>query len=90
MVVNWDTKKLGNYYVDLQIHTQNKENLLKEITTLLANDKIDLINMSSAVSKNQSLFIIMTVQIHDVAQLQQLIHQIHQLPQVIHVKRLES
>ncbi|MBV8801499.1 MAG: bifunctional (p)ppGpp synthetase/guanosine-3',5'-bis(diphosphate) 3'-pyrophosphohydrolase, partial [Gammaproteobacteria bacterium] len=85
MAVNWDSKKMGSYYVDLQIHTQNRENLLKEMTALLANDKIDLINMNSTLNKkNHSLFIIMTVQIHNITQLQHLINQINQLPYVLH------
>jgi GTP pyrophosphokinase len=89
MPVNWDSKQLGTYYVDLQIHAQERENLIKEINAILANEKIDLINFNSAINKkSHSLSINLTVKINDIIQLQQLINQINQLPQVIHVERL--
>lgn len=89
--VNWDHKKSGTYFVDLQIRAQNREGLLKEITTVFANAKIDLLAMNSTMNrKNNLLFIVMTAQIHDIAQLKQLIHQISQVETVYEVKRLNE
>jgi GTP pyrophosphokinase len=87
--VNWDSKHPGAYYVDLQIRAQGRENILKEITAILANFKIDLLSMNSIADKKSSdLTIKITVQIHNIEQLQQVINQINQLPQVNSVKRL--
>lgn len=87
--VNWDNKHTGEYYVDLQIRAQGREQLLKEITSILANAKIDLIMMNSTINKkNNLLFITMTVQIHDKDQLKHLISEINKLSNVNDVKRM--
>lgn len=86
--VNWDEKNLGGYYADLQINAYNSEHILKEITSLLANAKVDLIMLNSSVNKIKNICsIVMTVQINDVTQLNQLITQIRNLSHVINVKR---
>lgn len=89
--VNWDSKHQGNYFADLQVRAHGKENILKEITSLLSTLKIDLITFNSTISKaNNMLYITMTIQIHDLSQLNELIHQIKQLPHVINVMRLSE
>jgi GTP pyrophosphokinase len=87
--VNWDHNHPGSYLVDLQIHAQARETLVKDISALLANAKVDLIAMNSMISKkNNALSITLTVQIHDVTQLKQLKEHLQQLPRVIEVRRL--
>ncbi len=87
---NFDYKKLGAYYVDLYIRAMGQEQLLKEITSILANDKIDLISMQTTLNKkNNFLFISLTVQVHNNIQLQELISEINQLSNVLEVKRLK-
>jgi len=89
--VAWDSKKSGNYYVDLQIRANGQQELLKEITALLANAKIDLISLNSTISKkNNMIYIVMTIQIHDLIQLRQITTQISQLPKVLDVKRMSE
>ncbi len=89
--VNWDNKQLGTYLVDLQIHSHGRQGLLQELTALLANEKIDLVAMNSTINKkNNTLFIIMTVQIHNINELKQLIHQIAQIEMVYSVKRVSE
>jgi GTP pyrophosphokinase len=88
LAVNWDGGKLGAYYVDLQIFAEGREALLKEITSLLANEKIDLIMLNSTINrKSNVLFIKMTVQIHHNDELTKLIQQLKKLPNVSEVKR---
>lgn len=89
--VAWDNKKLGNYYVDLKIRANGQQELLKEITSLLANAKIDLMTLNSTVSKkNNLIYIVMTIQLHDLMQLKNIINQIQQLPKVIDIKRMSE
>lgn len=86
--VSWDHKHLGSYYIDLQIEATGRDTLLKEITSVLANIKVDLISMNSTFNKqDNSLFIAMTLQIHDAEQLQHVIQHINKLPQVNSIKR---
>lgn len=89
--VAWDSKKLVNYYVDLQIRATGQQELLKEVTALLANAKIDLITLNSTISKKSNMiYVVMTIQIHDLNQLKQVINQISQLPKIIDVKRMSK
>lgn len=86
--VSWDNKKPGQYYVDLQIRAQGKEQLLKDITSIVANAKIDLIRLNSTINKiNNLLFVTMTVQIHNSDQLNSLISEINKIPNVLEIKR---
>lgn len=89
--VNWDSKKSGSYYVDLKVQADGQRELLKEITSLLANAKIDLITLNSTISKrNNTIYLVMTIQIHDLAELKHIIQQIGQLPKVIDVRRMNA
>ncbi|MHB1949700.1 MAG: GTP diphosphokinase [Gammaproteobacteria bacterium] len=89
--VSWDQKHIGNYYVDLQIRARGKEDLLKEISGLLPNLKIDLVTLNSTISKKSNMiYITMTIQIHDVEQLHQLTSQLHKLPNIVDIKRIRN
>jgi len=86
--VNWDSTPHHHYYADLEIYAGGNANLLKEITALLANNKIDLISLKSMLShKNNTNHVIMTIKIEDTKQLQQLTTQLKQLTGIMHVKR---
>ncbi len=89
--VSWDHKQLNNYLVELQIRAYGREELLKEITMLLTNSKIDLISLNSTISKkNNMIYITMTIQINNLTELQQLSNHIKQLPNVFDVKRIRD
>lgn len=86
--VNWDSKQNGTFFVDLQIRAHVRDGLLKEITSLFANAKVDLVAMNSTVNKkNNTLFIVMTVQIHDMRELNKIIQQIGAVEMVYDVRR---
>ena len=88
--VSWDNKQLSSYYADLQIRAYGKENLLKEIASLIANLKIDLVTLNSTINKkNNMIYITMTVQIEDLEQLKKLASQLHHLPNVADVRRIK-
>lgn len=86
--VNWNEKNPGAYYADLQVRAYGREEVLKEISSLLANATIDLIMLNSSINKSQNMIIVnMTIQIQDLSQLTQLMSQIKNLPNIIDVKR---
>lgn len=86
--VTWDNQHAGAYYVDLQVRAHSRENLLKEVTTLLANARINLVNFNSTVNRNHMLIMTLTIQIHALTQLKDLINQINHLNGVIEAKRV--
>jgi len=89
--VAWDSKKVGTYYVDLQVRASSGHHSLNEITALLVNAKINLIKLNSTINKKSNMiYILMTIQIHDLAQMNHIMHQIGQLPDVMGVKRMSE
>src|SRR5205814_1071877 len=79
--VNWDNKQLISFYVDIQIHANAEPQILKEITTILANSKISIIHMNSGISKKNALLTItITIEIANKDQLNQLFIDIKKLP----------
>ncbi|MDR3477017.1 MAG: bifunctional (p)ppGpp synthetase/guanosine-3',5'-bis(diphosphate) 3'-pyrophosphohydrolase [Gammaproteobacteria bacterium] len=88
--VNWDNQHIGAYYVDVLIRAHTQDTLLKEVTTLLANAKMDLVNLNSTVNRNNMMMITITVQIKSLPQLTELLGQIHHLKGVIEAKRLSA
>jgi GTP pyrophosphokinase len=88
--VNWDSQHIGAYYVDILIRAQLQDNLLKEVTTILANAKMDLVNLNSTINRNNMMMITITVQIKSLPQLNELLGQIHHLKGVIEAKRLSE
>jgi GTP pyrophosphokinase len=90
MEVSWDKQHTGSYYVDLQLRAHVRDSLLKELTTLLTNAKITLINFNSNINRNNMLIITITIQIHALSELKELLNQITHLPGVIEARRLSN
>lgn len=90
IAVSWDPNNAGAYYVDVQIRAHARDNLLKEVTTLLANAKINLYHFNSTINRNNLLIITLTIQINALAQLTDLINQINHLQGVIDTRRLSQ
>ena len=89
--VTWDQAQSYAYYVDIKLIALNRNDLLRDITALLANAKIDLINFSSIINKKNNVqTIILTMELHDVVELQHVTQQLQQLPHVIQVKRISE
>jgi len=89
--VTWDSQHGGAYYVDLLVRAHARDTLLKEITTVLANAKLDLVSLNTSTSSRNNLMITtLTVQIKALDQLKELINQIQHLQGVIEAKRLSE
>ncbi len=89
--IDWDNKNTGSFNTDLKIIAQDKENILHDITSLLANEKISLLNLNSTFNNNQNkIFVTLTVKISNIGQLNTLVHRLQQLPGVIEVMRLTT
>jgi GTP pyrophosphokinase len=88
ITINWDQAYGGAYAVDLDIYAQRGNDLLKEITGVFSNAKINMIAMRSLMGHNQqSMWVTVTIQIHNTMELSDTMEQLKQLPLVIEVKR---
>ncbi len=88
ITIDWDQSHQGLYAVDLDIFAQRGHDILKEITAVFSNAKINMIAMRSLMGHNhQSTWITVTIEIHDTIELSQTMEQLKQLPFIIEVKR---
>lgn len=87
--VNWGGKQTETYPVHLQIRTYDRSGLLRDITALLANEKINVLGLTTkrANEKDTEANIFITIEITDVQQLKKAIDLIRKVPNVIEVHR---
>lgn len=89
--VSWDHASQYHYQTDIEIFAGGRANLLREISALLANYKIDLIALRSMVGhKNNINHVILSIKIENTQQLQQIIHQLQVIPGIIQIKRIQG
>ncbi len=86
--VTWGTASASTYPVDVSIVASDRQGLLRDITSTLANERINVTGTHS-VSDTQAntAYITFTLQMKDVTQVSRLLSQIAQLPSVISAKR---
>ncbi len=84
----WGAARDVDYSVDIQIIAGDRQGLLRDITSVLANEKINVTatNSLSNPQTNQAV-ITFTLQVKDTDQLGRLLAQIQQLPSVISARR---
>ncbi len=86
--VDWGTETTNTYPVDIQISAFDRQGLLRDITALLANEKINVIAVNTLSDKLQHIArMTLTVEIPDSHKLSQVLAQISQLPNVLEVRR---
>jgi GTP pyrophosphokinase len=86
--VTWGVTSETTYPVDVSIVASDRQGLLRDITSTLANERINVTGTHS-VSDTQTnvAYITFTLQMKDISQLSRLLSQIGQLPSVISAKR---
>lgn len=76
------------YPVDVRIVAVDRHGLLRDITSVLANDKINVIAAQTRSDKQQHLaYMTLTLEIASIADLSRVLDRIGQLPNVVEVKR---
>jgi GTP pyrophosphokinase len=84
--VNWGEKK-ASYAVPIIIHAFNSQNLLNDVTQVLAEAKIHISNAALNTHPDFSALLNLTIQIENTDQLSQVLNKISQLPNIVDVKR---
>lgn len=85
--VSWG-KEQGTYPVDIFIYAYDRPNLVRDITTVLSNEKVNLVALLTSTNKKEhTATITLTVEIAELAGLSMLLDHIHQLPNMITVER---
>lgn len=86
--VEWGAVSGQVYPVDIGIHAYDRQGLLRDITTVLATEKINVIGLQThSNKKNNTAMMIFTVEIEDLSQMGTVLNRISQLPNVIEARR---
>ena len=87
--VEWGSGNSSVYPVEVTITAYQRNNLMQDISTILANLKVNLLNINSNTNKaEQIVFTRLTMEIHSVDELVVIIDKLSQLPNVQDVKRI--
>ncbi|TRW93298.1 RelA/SpoT family protein [Candidatus Methylobacter oryzae] len=84
--VNWGAKR-ASYAVPIVVHAFNSQNVLSDVTQILAQAKIHISNAALETHPDLSAQLNLTIQIENTDQLSQVLNKISQLPNIVDAKR---
>jgi GTP pyrophosphokinase len=86
--INWGESDAGAYPVDLSLHAYDRSGLIRDITSLLADDDANVMDLKSHTDK-ESMQVVMdiSIEIKDLPTLSTAITKLEQLPNVVSVRR---
>ena len=86
--IGWGEKESGAYPVDLTLHAFDRSGLIRDITSVLADDDANVIDLKSHTDK-KSMQVVMhiSIEIRDLPTLSTAITRLEQLPNVVSVRR---
>ena len=86
--VNWGTRAEYSYPVDILIIAYDRPGLLRDITLVLANDKVNVLSLQTRTSKEENLAnMLMTVEVPNLDNLGRILAKVNQLSNVIEAVR---
>lgn len=86
--VEWGAASSEGYLVDIAVEAYDRAGLLRDITALLADEKIHLNGMHTVTDERDGMArMTLTVEISDVSQLSRVLTRIGQLPNVVEARR---
>ncbi|MGI9249106.1 MAG: bifunctional (p)ppGpp synthetase/guanosine-3',5'-bis(diphosphate) 3'-pyrophosphohydrolase [Woeseiaceae bacterium] len=86
--ISWGRQDSGAYPVDLTLHAFDRSGLIRDITSVLADDNANVIDLKSHTDK-KSMQVVMeiSIEISDLPTLSTAITRLEQLPNVVSVRR---
>jgi GTP pyrophosphokinase len=86
--ISWGQADEGSYPVDLSVHAFDRSGLIRDITSVLADDNANVVELKSHTDK-ESMQVVMeiSVEIKDLPTLSTAITRLEQLPNVVSVRR---
>ncbi len=86
--VHWTASDAKTYPVDVQVHAYDRQGLLRDVTTVLASEGVNVVSLDTRnTSEEQLAEIRMTVEVSDLSHLSRILDRITQLPNVIDARR---
>jgi GTP pyrophosphokinase len=86
--VEWGDAPDRLFPVDIQIQAYDRPGLLRDVSAVLANDKINVLGMHTLTDKRDMIATMeLSAEVTDMGQLSRVLSRIGQLPNIIEVKR---
>ena len=85
--VAWEESGDATYPAELRIEGRERKDLLRDVTTRIANDKVPVGALRSRTGPGHDVVIEMRVDVADLAQLRRLIERVGRIPNVTGVRR---
>jgi len=87
--VSWGHKSQTTYPVDIQIEAYDRSGLLRDVTTLLANDRVNILAIKTLSNQQTNTAdMSVTVEVKDLQSLSRVLAGLNQLPNIISAYRL--
>ncbi|MES2998230.1 MAG: GTP diphosphokinase [Pseudomonadota bacterium] len=84
---DWGEKASQVYPVDVCVEAYDRPGLIRDVSTLVANEKLNLIGLTLSNNKEPKAFIKLTIEIPSLISLSKVLDRIKQVPNVIDVRR---
>ncbi|WP_371188410.1 GTP diphosphokinase [Thalassotalea maritima] len=89
--VQWGKTSARDYQVDIRVITSERQGLLRDVTTVIANEKVNVLDMSSRYDvKNRNNEMRFKLQVANTDALSRLVNRLDQIDDVISVERINS
>lgn len=89
--VEWGETMRSVYPVDIKISAYDRQGLLRDITSILSNEKVNVIAVNTLTNKNDNMArLVLTVEIADLGGLMTILNKIMQLPNVLEAERVHE
>jgi GTP pyrophosphokinase len=85
--VNWGAQRGSAYPVAVEVMAYDRAGLLRDITSLLANEKINVLGVGTLTDKNQIAHMSFTLEVPDIETLSRILALLDQIPNVMEVRR---
>ncbi|WP_028302293.1 GTP diphosphokinase [Oceanospirillum beijerinckii] len=89
--VEWGAKTNHMYSVDIRIRSWDRPGLLRDITLVLANEKVNVLSSNTLTDKKENQAnILITLEVESLQVLGRVLNRIEQLPNIIDVQRFSE
>lgn len=89
--VEWGSKNAQMYPVDIRIKAWDRSGLLRDITVVLANEKVNVVSFNTLTDEKENLAtILVTLEVLGLEALGRVLTKINQLPNVVEVQRFRQ
>lgn len=86
--VSWGSATRDHYVVNILIKAYDRSGLLKDVSTLLANEKAHVYSLQTQSNKHENTaFMILTMEIDGLNSLSRLLNKLEQIPNVLEARR---